>query len=195
MAYQIKGGVIINDSRELIGINTAGITTALYVGDSAANLITLDGETGNIDVSGTSTLDGDVTLGAGLSFASGTAGEIVSGITTELDVSAGANELVTADATKSYIDQKISETGGTLTFGDGTTTSTVDISTQTFTIQGTNLEIETSASGQTLTVGLTNTVSIGGSMTASDVYGNGSALTSINAGSLDLSTTNPTFDK
>lgn len=33
MAYQINGGVIINDSRELIGVSTAGINDALYVGD------------------------------------------------------------------------------------------------------------------------------------------------------------------
>ena len=72
MSYKIKNNIFLNDSRELIGINTAGITTTLYVGDSAANLITLDGENGNIDVSGTSTLDGDVTLGANLSFAGAT---------------------------------------------------------------------------------------------------------------------------
>ena len=33
MAYQIQGDVIINDTRDLIGINTAGIDAALFVGD------------------------------------------------------------------------------------------------------------------------------------------------------------------
>jgi len=33
MAYQIQGNVIINDSRELVGVATAGINDALYVGD------------------------------------------------------------------------------------------------------------------------------------------------------------------
>ena len=194
MAYQIKGGVIINDDRALIGVSTAGINTALYVGDSVANLITLDGETGNIDVSGTSTLDGDVTLGGNFSFAGSDLDEVVSGITTDIDESAGANELVTAEGVKTYVDTKISETGGTLTFGDGSATGTVDISSETFSIVGTNLEIETSASGQTLTVGLTNDVSIGGSMTAANFYGDGAGLTGINAGSVDLTGTDQSFN-
>lgn len=33
MAYSVKGLAIINDNRELLGVNTAGINTALYVGD------------------------------------------------------------------------------------------------------------------------------------------------------------------
>ena len=194
MSYKIKNNIFLNDSRELIGINTAGITTTLYVGDSAANLITLDGENGNIDVSGTSTLDGDVTLGANLSFAGATVGENASGITTNLDSSAGATELATAEGVKTYVDTKISETGGTLTFGNGTTTSTVDISTETFTIAGTNLEIETSAAGQTLTIGLTTSVSIGGSMTAGNkFYGDGSELTGITGSNVDLTGTDQSF--
>ena len=32
MAYQIKGGVIINDSRDLVNVGTAGINTSLTVG-------------------------------------------------------------------------------------------------------------------------------------------------------------------
>ena len=33
MAYSIKGSAIINDNREVLGVVTAGITSALYVGD------------------------------------------------------------------------------------------------------------------------------------------------------------------
>lgn len=44
MAYQIKGGVIISDGRELLGVSTAGINTALFVGDD----IQLDGASGII---------------------------------------------------------------------------------------------------------------------------------------------------
>lgn len=45
MSYKIKNITFLNDSRELIGINTAGITTALYVGetiemDAVAGIIT-----------------------------------------------------------------------------------------------------------------------------------------------------------
>ena len=34
MAFLLQDLVIINDNRELIGVNTAGITTALYVGET-----------------------------------------------------------------------------------------------------------------------------------------------------------------
>ena len=45
MAFLLQDLVIINDNRELIGVNTAGITTALYVGenielDAASGIIT-----------------------------------------------------------------------------------------------------------------------------------------------------------
>lgn len=44
MAYQIKGGVIISDGRDLLGVSTAGINTALFVGED----IQLDGASGII---------------------------------------------------------------------------------------------------------------------------------------------------
>ncbi|QLF86308.1 hypothetical protein CC030809_00260 [Synechococcus phage S-CAM7] len=194
MAYQIKGGVIINDDRALIGVSTAGINTALYVGDSVANLITLDGETGNIDVSGTSTLDGDVTLGGNLSFVGATAGESVNGITTDISVSASATDLVTAEGIRTYVVDQIAETGGTLNFGGDSGSGAVDLSSQTFSIEGTNLEIETSAVNQTLTIGLTNEVAIAGSMTANKYYGDGSELTGITGSNVNLDGTDQSFN-
>ena len=86
MAYQIKGGVIINDFRELIGVNTAGINTALYVGeniqlDAGSGIVTAtefvgDGSrlTGVVTVSdsgGTPEFDGDLQLSGGLVVGSG----------------------------------------------------------------------------------------------------------------------------
>ena len=51
--------------------------------------------------------------------------------------------------------------------GDTTTGSpSVDLSTQSFSIAGTSNEIETSAADQTLTIGLPNDVTIGGTLTA-----------------------------
>ena len=77
------------------------------------------------------------------------------GDTTPLDTT-----LPTQKAVKEYVDNAILETGGTLTFGDGSSTSTVDISSQTLNIVGTNLEVDTSASGQQLTIGLPDDVTI-----------------------------------
>jgi hypothetical protein len=50
-------------------------------------------------------------------------------------------------------------------FAGDTGTGAVDLDSQTFTIQGTANEIETSASGQTLTIGLPNDVTIGNDLT------------------------------
>ena len=45
MAYLVNSSILINDNRELIGVNTAGISTALYVGenvqlDAASGIVT-----------------------------------------------------------------------------------------------------------------------------------------------------------
>lgn len=68
MAYSIKSNVIINDVRELIGVNTAGINTALYVGEN----IQLDATTGIITASEAEfkgdlniTNNGNLIIGAG----------------------------------------------------------------------------------------------------------------------------------
>ena len=53
-----------------------------------------------------------------------------------------------------------------LTFGDGSSTGEVALGSQTFVLAGTANEIDTSASGQTLTIGLPNNVTIGGTLTA-----------------------------
>lgn len=174
--------------------SSVGIAKTLIVGDSVANLITLDGETGNIDVSGTSTLDGDVTLGGNLSFVGATAGESVNGITTDISVSASATDLVTAEGIRTYVVDQIAETGGTLNFGGDSGSGAVDLSSQTFSIEGTNLEIETSAVNQTLTIGLTNEVAIAGSMTANKYYGDGSELTGITGSNVNLDGTDQSFN-
>ena len=65
----------------------------------------------------------------------------------------------TSAAVKDYVDNQVS--GTTLTFADdGATTGSVDLDTQQFTVAGTANEIEASASGQTITIGLPNNVTI-----------------------------------
>ena len=213
MAYQISGGVIINDSRALIGVNTAGITDALYVGEnitidatagsvvatefigdgsSLTGIVTAGGDAditgdlnlsgiatvgsldvkgtssfeGNLDlenndilnggagnfaslsVSGNSTLTGNVELDAQLSFVGGDADEFVTGITTDLDESAGANELVTAEGAKSYVDSKIG--GGSLLeiLGDNGVQGEIDLANdEIFKLEGTPNQIESDIDG------------------------------------------------
>ena len=55
--------------------------------------------------------------------------------------------------------------------GDGGTTGSVDLDSQTFSVLGTSNEITTSGSGQTLTIGLPSSVIISGTLTATTFSG------------------------
>jgi hypothetical protein len=105
------------------------------------------------------------------------AGQTLVGITTILDednmASDSAAALATQQSIKAYVDAQV--TASDLDFaGDSGGAQSVDLDSQTFTIAGTTNEIETSSSGQTLTVGLPNDVTIGGELdvTTLDVSGN-----------------------
>ncbi len=78
--------------------------------------------------------------------------------------------LPTSAAVKDYVDTQV--TAQDLDFAGGSGTGSVDLDSQTFTIAGTTNEIETSASGQTLTVGLPSTVAITTKIT-SPIFGLG----------------------
>jgi len=64
----------------------------------------------------------------------------------------------TSAAVKNYVDTKV--TAEDLDFGGDSGTGSVDLDSQTFTIAGTANEVVTSASGQTLTVGLPSTINV-----------------------------------
>ena len=71
----------------------------------------------------------------------------------------------TSAAVKDYVDTNV--TAQDLDFAGSSGTGAVDLDSQSLTIQGTANEIETSASGQTLTVGLPNNVTIANNLTVS----------------------------
>jgi len=76
-------------------------------------------------------------------------------------------------ATKTYVDTKV--TAEDLDITDGTTTSSVDLDSQTMTIQGTSNEVDVSLTGQDFTVGLPTNVTIAGTLdvtTNIDLEGN-----------------------
>ena len=232
MAYSIKGNAIINDSRALLGVSTAGINTALYVGDvkidalegeitsvganpviyrgDGSNLtgvvtVTQDGGgggtptfegslviEGDINIGGIATIgsnldlnnsdiinggtgnfadlvvSGTTTLGTALSFTSGTAGEVATGITTDLDISAGATELVTAEGAKSYVDSKIG--GGSLLEieGDNGVQGEIDLANdEVFGLAGTANQIDSNIAGvgfNTVTFTLSNELQLPGTL-------------------------------
>ena len=71
--------------------------------------------------------------------------------------------LPTSAAVKDYVDTQITDQDLDIT--DGTTTSAVDLDSQTLTIQGTANEVEVSLTGQAYTIGLPNDVTIAGNLT------------------------------
>lgn len=223
MAYSIKSNVIINDSRELLGVTTAGFTTALYVGEEIqagadsgivtakgmvvkdSDLSVIDGgnitvaaggsitapsiyvelggdpvgvatitdggdlEVGSIDATGYVNVGAGLSLGGSLSFVAGDADEFVTGITTDLDESAGANELATAEAITSYVTEAVGD-AGTLDFVDEDgNLGQVNIGAgDTLGIIGTANEIETVVTGAgntQLQIGLPDNVVIGAGLT------------------------------
>jgi len=74
-----------------------------------------------------------------------------------------AAALATQQSIKAYVDSQV--TAQDLDFGGDSGTGAVDLDSQTFTVAGTSNEIETSASGQTLTIGLPDDVTIAGDLT------------------------------
>ena len=88
MAFQINSNVIINDSRELIGVNTAGINTSLFVGEN----ITATASSGEVDL-------------AGLSFSGG---DVYTGVTTDISGGLPANDLLaSALGIREYVDSQV----------------------------------------------------------------------------------------
>ena len=134
--------------------------------DGAAGHIVIipDGNVGINDSSPSHTLDvdGDINLTGGLSFDDGTA---VTSIDTDISSVSGSDDtLASAKAIKSYVDTVV--TAQDLDFqGDSGGALSIDLDSETLTIAGTANEIETSGSGNTLTIGLPNDVTIAGNLT------------------------------
>ena len=95
-------------------------------------------------------------------FEIGLSGQSLVGITTILDEddlsSDSATALATQQSIKAYIDAQV--TAQDLDFAGDSGTGAVDLDSQSLTIAGTSNEIETSASNQTITIGLPDTVNV-----------------------------------
>ena len=98
----------------------------------------------------------DATLRGNLTLGSSTA---VNAILDEDDLSSdSATSLATQQSIKAYVDSQV--TAQDLDVAGDSGTGAVDLDSQSLTIAGTSNEIETSASGQTVTIGLPNTVNV-----------------------------------
>ena len=162
----VTGNLTGNVTGDLTGDVTGNVTgnvTGDVTGDVTGNL------TGNVTGNVTGDLTGNVT-----------ATSVLADGVTATTQSAGDNS--TKIATTAYVDSI--SVDDDLNFAGDTGSGTVDLDTQTFTVAGTTNEIETSATGQTLTIGLPSSITV-------DVVGNltGNADTATTAGALSSAVT------
>lgn len=196
-AFTVTGAVDFNGGADISGGET--VLSSATVSDLTDNRIVIAGTSGALEDSGNLTFDGSILTVVGytdlddvnvssaatittadissatidnLTFTSGTA---ITSVDTDLStVSASDDTLASAKAIKTYVDSQV--TAQDLDFAGDTGTGAVDLDSQSFTISGTSNEIETSASGQTITIGLPDDVVIGAGLTvtgALDVNGGG----------------------
>ena len=141
------------------GIDTTGAGQTLTV-DIDSTVATLAGTqtftNKTIDANGTGNSISN------LEVADFTAASIVTE-TEGLNSSDNDTSLPTTAAVKDYVDTQI--TAEDLDIAGDSGTGAIDLDSQSLTIAGTSNEIETSASGQTLTIGLPNNVTVGNNLT------------------------------
>ena len=137
---------------------------AVTLGDSAngavlaisatANETTVSRSNGTVTIG----LPDDVTVGGGLTATTFTlAGVAVTAILDEDDLTSNrADALATQQSIKAYVDAVDTTLGIDADSGGASTVAT----SQTLTVSGTSNEVETSVSGQTITIGLPNTVNV-----------------------------------
>lgn len=111
----------------------------------------------NLNVSGITT--------TGTFVVSGTSGIGITGISADTSLTENSDDyLATQKAVKAYVDSQV--TAQDLDIAGDSGTGAVDLDSETLTIAGTANEIETSASGQTITIGLPDTVIVGTALSA-----------------------------
>ena len=156
----VVGGLAVDGA---ISGNAGIVTTGdLGTGEVDLNNAALAGW---LSVGSTATVTGAARLDSTLQF--GAAGQAINEFSIDGTFADDSDTAVpTEKAVKTYVDAAILETGGTLNIGgDAASTGSVDISSQTFSIVGTSLEVETSAADQTITIGLPDAVTIADSLT------------------------------
>ena len=161
------------------GAEVTGLTTITGVLDANNTTQSTSATTGSAQFAGGVGIEKQLYVGAGASVGAGFTIGTGIGVTTILDddtfTNASAGALASQQSIKAYVDAQV--TAADLDFGGDSGTGAVDLDSQTFTISGTANEIETSASNQTLTIGLPNFVTVSNGL---NVTGNGSTTTTLN---------------
>jgi len=156
-----------------IGLPSAVTITTLTLGDGASPNVALtfdssasDGVINWLGVSDAFQFLDDVTIKAPATLNIGSTVSITGTLDDDSFATASATTLATSESIKAYVDAQV--TTSDLDFAGDSGTGAVDLDSQTFTLAGTANEIETSASGQTITIGIVNNPTITGSLTVND---------------------------
>ena len=172
----IEGGMT-ETTVEMNGALSGASTTFSYSIDPSGtdggdlNFVGEDGTTLILTHDKNATFSENVTVGAELEFGSltsTTVGATIGKFVTEAQgIASNDNDtsVPTSAAVKDYVDTNV--TAQDLDFSGTSGTGSVDLDSQTFAVVGTTNEIETSASSQTLTIGLPSDVTIGNDLTVS----------------------------
>lgn len=177
-------GSFVGNGSGLTGVTAGSLTNALTIGEGLGGAASYNGSAAvTLTVSGAADLTNNIVTkwnNTDNKFAPSSItddGTTVSGTTSVRFT--GANSALTGSFTGSFKGDGSGLTGlvSTLNINAGTGgPSTVALASQTLTIAGTTNEVETSVSGQTITVGLPNDVTIGNNLTVTgDLFVNGTA--------------------
>ena len=141
---------------------------------SDGNTITFSGTSNEVEVAVSATDTVTIGLPSTITVGLSATSTLADGVTATTQ-SAGDNS--TKVATTAYVDSNV--TAQDLDITDGSTTSAVDLDSQTMTIQGTSNEVEVGLSGQTFTIGLpaTITANVTGNVSGSSGSTTGNAAT------------------
>ena len=174
IAYTYGTGTQANNGQRVfigVGAESGGIASGQEIigGKYFTNL--LDHVHGTTTANSALIVDGNkhvdvLNIGSLAIEASGGSGQVVTAISTDTSMGAGSASnanLATQLAIKTYVDAQI--TAQDLDFqGDTGGALSIDLDSEVFTIAGTANEIETSGSGNTITVGLPTNVDIAGDL-------------------------------
>jgi hypothetical protein len=164
---QVGGNSNLTIVDDAAGIGTIALGTESFVINGTANEVTavVSGDPGvlTLGLAEDVLIAGDLTVTNDFGFDGGQIVNVIGIETSLVDTVSGVatnTSIPTQLAVKTYVDAAITETGGALNFEGGTGSGSVDLSSQTFSIVGTNLEVETVGAGQSITIGLPDNVSI-----------------------------------
>jgi len=169
--FRLQDGAIVPITDNDIDLGTSSLEFKDLYLDGTANIDSLVADTADINAGTVDAVIGGTTPAAG-TFTTLTAntslalasGATVTAINDEDTMSSdSATALATQQSIKAYVDSQVTAQDLDLTSDSGTIA--IDLDSETLTIQGTSNEIETSASGNALTIGLPNDVTIGNNLT------------------------------